>query len=161
MRKLILFVSTISLFACSKTDDNMYQYYWGGLFEFSVYNSQNEDLLDPATLDHYDTSGIKLYYEVDGMKEEIYDPNLDYPRHFSIYHHEDEYRLQVSLNASDTSEKPITYIQWNNVDTDTIEVLFKRTVRSTLKRSVWLNGQLIWEWTLNEEGYHKIIKNIP
>ncbi len=158
MEKLICILIAISFFACSKSDEMSPRFNLDVVFELSVFNSQNEDLLDPATTDHYEATEIKLFYEVDAEMIEVYDPNMDAPRNFVIYKHENEYRIQVTLNYSDTSDKPITYIQWNNSDTDTIEVLFERSERSVLKRKVWLNEIEIWDWTTNENEYYKLIK---
>ncbi|MCK5794676.1 MAG: hypothetical protein KAH12_08210 [Anaerolineales bacterium] len=161
MKKLVVILSIISFVGCSKSDDNLPLYHRDVIFDFSVFNSRNEDLLDPATINHYDSKGIKIFYEIDGETKEIYDPHLDYPRHFMIYEHEHEHRIQVSLNDSNTPENSITYIQWNNVDSDTIEVLFESTERSILMRNVWFNGQLIWEWSTIENEYYIITKDFP
>ena len=158
MKKLIIILATTSFFACNKSDEVSPQFNLDVIFELSVFNSQNEDLLDPATTNHYEEAGIKLFYEVYGEMIEVYDPNMDSPRNFMIYKHENEYRIQVTLNYSDTSNKPITYIQWNNNETDTLKVLLRRGDGFVLKRNVWLNGLEIWDWTTNEDGYYKLIK---
>ena len=147
MKKLIIYLVVISFFACSKSDEMNPQFYLDGSFEFSIFSSQNEDLLDPATTNHYEATEIKLFYEVDGEMIEVYDPNMDAPRNFVIYKHENEYRIIVYLNVSNTSDRPVTYIQWNNNDTDTIEALFERNEHLLRKRKVWLNNQEIWDWT--------------
>ncbi len=111
MKKLVLFLAVIPLFACSKTDESSPGYDLNSFFEFLVFNSQDVDMLDPATPDYYKASDIKLFYEVDGEISEAYNSNMGGSRNFSIYKHENEYRIKVFLNHSDASEKPITYIQ--------------------------------------------------
>ena len=92
------------------------------------------------------------------MVNEVYDSNMGYPRNFMIYQHENEYRIRVFMNDTETSDKPITYIQWNINDTDTIEAVYERPGNSVLKRKVWLNEIEIWDWLTNENEYYKLIK---
>lgn len=158
MKKLVIIIAIFTLFGCDKSSDMKETYNFDTGLEFLVFNSNNEDLLDPATANHYEATEIKLFYVVDGEIEEVYDQNMDNPRNFSIYKHEDEYRIGVSFNHTETSEKPITYIQWNNNDTDTIEVAYERTENAILKRKVWLNGKQIWDWTTNENEYYILTK---
>lgn len=138
----------LAIFSCSKDNEPEEQYngfnFDAGM-EFSVYNSQNEDLLNPENQSHLDSANIKLFYVINGEKKEVYNPNLDSPRNFMIYKHENDYRIRVFLNHSETSYKPITYIQWNDSDTDTIEVSYQRTQNATLQNKIWLNGEQIWE----------------
>jgi hypothetical protein len=158
MKKLIIYIAVFSFFACSKSDEMNLQFYLDRSFEFSIFSSQNEDLLDPATTNHYEATEIKLFYKVDGEMIEVYDSNMEFSRNFLIYKHENEYRIRVFLNDTSISEKPVTYIKWNNNDTDTIEAIFERNEHLLRKRKVWLNGLEIWDWTTDENGYYRLIK---
>lgn len=144
---LILLTIVTVLFACSKSNEIETQYGYNievGL-EFSILNSLNEDLLNPENPNHLDVTKIKLFNVINGEKQEVYNPNMDYPRNFNIFKHENEYRIAVFLNSTETSEKPITYVQWNDSDIDTIEVTIKRTQSSMLQNEIWLNGIHVWE----------------
>ena len=147
MKNLLMILVVTALFACNKSNDVeiLSAYYINTSVEFSIINSQNEDLLDSNNPNHINEENIKLFYVIDGENQEVYDSNMDYPRNFLIYKHENEYRIRVFLNNSETSEKPITYIQWNESDIDTIEVTIKRTQISELKDEIWLNGIHVWE----------------
>ena len=159
MKNFIVLIAVVSLFACSKSDEmSPAGFNENAFFEFSVFNSQNIDLLDPATPDHYKEEEIKLFYEVDGEMIEVYDPYMSAPRNFFIYNYENEYRIRVFLNHTDTSEKPITYIQWNDTDTDTIEATFKRNRYNITVNQVWLNELEIWDSTMVDNQYFKLIK---
>jgi len=159
MKKLTFLIAVVSLFACSKSDEmSPPGFNLNAFFEFSVFNSQENDLLDPATPEHYKEEEIKLFYEVDGEIIEVYDPNMGAPRNFRIYKLENENRIVVYLNHTDTSEKPITYIQWNDADTDTIEATFKRNRHNVVVSQVWLNGLEIWDSTIVDNQYFKLIK---
>lgn len=46
MKKLILIIMAISIIACSKSDEIIEQDVVDTLFEISVFNSDNEDMLD-------------------------------------------------------------------------------------------------------------------
>jgi len=156
MKKILVILAAFSLFGCNKTTENSVVLDVG--FEFSVFNAQNEDLLDPATNNFYDEKEIKLFYKVEGEVNEVYIAGMDHPRNFLVYKHENEYRIRVFMNHTETSERPVTYIKWNDSDTDTIEASFERSRNDPKKRKVWLNGVEIWDWTQDEEEYHKILK---
>lgn len=159
MKKLVFILAVISCFSCKK--DAIKGVIMDRSITFSVYNSQNENLLDSVTFNHYEASEIKLFYEVDGEIEEIIRPRMAYPRNFMLFKHENENRIQITLNDSEISDKSITYIQWNNSDTDTVEALFERINLSVFKSKVWLNGQEIWDKTIDDPAYYKICKNMP
>jgi hypothetical protein len=158
MKELVLILISISTIACSKSDQISIQDNIDRSFEFSVFNSDNEDLLDNTTSNHIIESEIRLFYEENGEVSEVYNANLDYPRNFFIFKHENEYRIRVFLNSTESSEKPITIIQWNENDSDTIETVFERPGNSILKRHVWFNDLKVWDWTLDQEEYYMILK---
>ena len=158
MRKLVLILFAISTLACSKKDEPIQSDIIDTSMEFSIFNSDNEDMLDTVTVNHIDESEIKLFYEVNGEINTVYYVGSDYPKGFKIYRHENEYRIKISMNSDESSEKTITYIQWSENDSDTLEAIFERPGNSILKRYVWLNDLEVWNWTLNDDGYYKIIK---
>lgn len=138
----------LAIFSCSRDNEPeapLYGFNFDAGMEFTIYNLQNEDLLNPENPNHLDVTNIKLFYVIDGEKQEVYNPNYDNPRNFRIYKHENEYRIGISLNHSETSNKPITYIQWNNKDTDTLEAVYDRPPNAIIKNKIWLNGEPIWE----------------
>lgn len=159
MKNLILIVFVISFLACDKKDEIVEeQQNIDILFELSVFNSDNEDLLDTATSGHIVESEIKLFYEVDGEIVEVYNANYTFPRNYLVYKHEDEYRIRVFMNHSESAERPITYIKWTDDDSDTLKAEFERPGGSILKRYVWFNDLEVWDWTLNEEEHYRIEK---
>ncbi|MCU4165188.1 hypothetical protein [Carboxylicivirga caseinilyticus] len=148
MKKIIILIAIITLWSCSKSDDQTAsddQFNLYSAIEFSLYNANHEDLLDNTTTNHYKESEIKLFYVIDRQTEEVYNTNSTYPRGIMIYKHENEYRIRIGLNHTETDDKPITYVQWNKSDIDTIEVSYKRTQYSIIQNNIWLNGEHIWE----------------
>ena len=160
MKKLILFLAIASLFACNKSDDLSPAVYLDYSFEFLVFNSQNVDLLNPATPNHYESDDIKLFYETDGEVLEVYNPLMDYPRNFLVFEHENEYRIRVFLNDSNASDETITHIQWNDDDTDIVKATFKRTKNTVRVNKVWLNDIEIWDLLTDgdDNQYFKLTK---
>lgn len=163
MKKLFLLFIVIWLLNCSNHDNNeteqLPQFTFYAFAEFSITNSQNEDLLDPTSPNHISTENISLLYVINGLKQETYHPFISNPKKFYIYKHQNEYRIRVFMNITETSEKPITYIQWNEMDTDTIETIYKRTNGSIIQQTIWLNGKKIWELGNNTvDPYFVLIK---
>ncbi|AYN06162.1 hypothetical protein [Flavobacterium sp. 140616W15] len=145
MKNICFFFTLFTLLSCDNSNTEESSDNIDNAIEFSIFNSQNGDLLDSKNPNSLDISNIKLFYVVNGGKQEVYNQNLTYPRNFKVFKHENEYRIRVFLNNTETTDKPITYIQWNSSDTDTIEATFERTERSILKNKVWLNGNQVWE----------------
>lgn len=158
MKAILIILTAFTLFGCKKTEETENQFNLDTGIEFSVFNSLNDDLLDPNTSGHLVESDIKLFYVINGKTKEVFNPRLDYPRNFHIYRHINEYRIAIFLNNTETSIKPITYIKWNNTDIDTIEATYIRTNNAIMKNKVWFNGHLIWDRSLNQEEYYKIVK---
>jgi hypothetical protein len=144
MKKILISLFVLTLFSC-KQEEMEENFNFNAGLEFSVVNAQNEDLLDPEHPNHLDEADIKLFYVIDGEPKEVFDSNLDHPRNIRIFKHANEYRIGLTLNHTKTSDKPVTYIQWNENDTDTIEVVFKQTKNSTIQDSIWVNGEFVWE----------------
>ncbi|MFN3271840.1 MAG: hypothetical protein ACK40Y_04685 [Cloacibacterium caeni] len=146
MKNLFLTLATTIFIACNQSDEVNPQYYnIEAKVEFSLINLENEDLLNPENPNHLDTSKLKIYYVKNEQSQEVNNSNSDYPKGFRIYKHEKEYRIAVFLNHSDAEEKPITYIKWNDEDTDTIKVAYQRSEKGILQNIIWLNGNKVWE----------------
>ncbi len=163
MKNLLFILTIIAFFSCDKSNEaneqvGEYQYNLDVALEFSVFNSQNEDLLNPENPNYINQENIELLYVIDGKTQQVYSSNLDYPKNFIVYKHANEYRIRIFPNYSETEEKPITYIQWSNSDTDKIEVVYERTLNAVLQRKIWLNGNQIWDWTENTDPYFIIVK---
>lgn len=146
MKSLIIILTFTTLLACSKTDEMKEQHYnLDAALGFSISNDQNEDLLNPETPNHINAENIRLFYVINGRSQEYYEENLDYPKGFLIGESDGIYRIRIFLNHAETENKAITYVEWNDTDTDTIEVSYKRTQNSILQDTIWLNGEQIWE----------------
>jgi hypothetical protein len=144
MKKLILIAISIIIYSCNESQqEDSYNLYVG--VEFSIINSENEDLLNPESTNKIDVDKIRIYHLINGKKTYYFKGNLDSPKGFKVYKHENEYRIGIALNHTETSAKPITYIEWNENDTDTIEATFKSSNSSLIQQKIWLNGKEVWE----------------
>jgi len=152
MKKLTIFLMVIVLFGCNKSDDVKPSEPWNvdNGIEFSVFNADNEDLLDPSTANHLTASEIKLFYVVDGKVEEVFG-------NYRIYQHEHEYRIAMGLNFS--ADTCITYVQWVPNIRDTLKAAYVvRNENAVIESKIWLNGIQIWELSEGGGPYYKLIK---
>lgn len=108
-----------------------------------VRNSNGQNLLDPATPGHYSRDSIKIFYDINGRKIEMFDPNLRDPRNFAVLKFEPngEYYIRIFTNMEKTPDNvTLTYIQWNSADEDTIRVAYERSSSSVVVDKAWWNG---------------------
>ena len=159
MKNLIYIIAAIFVIGCSDDDEYMVCCNTGthmdGI-EIAVKNENGADLLDPNNPEAYQENNIKLFYKVDGEIVEVYDSTLDSPRNINIYKHENEYRIGINLNYDRNEDQPITYIQWNETDRDTIKAQFHYTGPEDSNYSftienLWFNGT-------EKEPYFEIVK---
>ena len=47
------------------------------------------------------------------------------------------------MNTAESEDMPITYIKWNETDTDTIQAHYIRTENSIIYDQIWYNGILL------------------
>lgn len=106
----------------------------------TVLDQEGNNLLDPATDGAYNSSEIKIFYEVNGQRREFYNANLDMPRNFRIDPPEfgSDYLMAIVLDA----EK--TIIKWNEEDMDVFEIEVNTTAGNGIEVSkVYHEGKLM------------------
>jgi hypothetical protein len=160
MTKNILYFILIVLFtsSCKKSNPD------GGIVidlssDIRVVNKQGQNLLDPATQNSLHKENIKTYYLIDGIKTEMYDGRLDYPRQFKIVNvgpqsmkYPNESIFEIFANPKGVPDKngdeiTTTYIEWNNADTDTLVTQIRHAGASIFIKKVWYNGAVTWDIT--------------
>lgn len=52
-------------------------------------------------------------------------------------------RIRIFLNNTSKEEYPITYVKWNDTDTDTIKSHFIRGNNSIILDKIWINNSLV------------------
>jgi len=168
MKNLIfLLLANILLISCSSDNNNNGNSYYnldvGITMTFKDINGN--DLLNPNNINAYSTDLIKIYYlKENGDIEEIYNSNLDSPRNFKIITPEDSqeniYALYLTPNTYLT-ENAITYIEWNNTETDTIKTNYRYGDNYTICNKIWYNNVNVWteNTNVNSGRLFEIIKN--
>lgn len=139
----------------------------------SIVNQQNLDLLDPNNPNDIQSENIKIFHTIDGKLTEFSGGLLDYPKGFRIYNpndlgFNDQYLfcLLATDPAHNTGELesllPITYIQWNETDMDTIQCQYSQTKSTLVTVKVWFNGNEVWDaedMENNDSRWFQIVKN--
>lgn len=104
--------------------------------------------------------GLRLYYIVDGVEKEVWNPNLDNERNFSIenYQGEGKYKgeplLKVVANTIDQATTTKLLLKWNDSTVDTLTTELTRKGSSLWVTNIWLNGDIVWTPEIGKEKYN-------
>ena len=156
MKHLIFLISLLSIISCSK--DNNEKLNIDTSIDLSVKDSYGVDLLNPNNPNTLDVDAIEIQYVSNGQAITVNNINLDYPKGFFIYKHNNEYRMRLFPNDDKDENYPITYIKWNGNDIDTLNCKIERNKNSQICKAVWFNGSIVWD-DYNKERYFVIEKN--
>ncbi|MEJ1236688.1 hypothetical protein WBG78_01085 [Chryseolinea sp. T2] len=110
-----------------------------------VTDSENRNLLDPSTPEHFKEDDIRIYFLRNGQREEAYAANLDAPRYFRIDQSgpNGEYMMRLFPDLeTHNSDITTTIIRWNGSDEDTVACEIRNTDNSTIITRVWYNDDL-------------------
>lgn len=148
---LSIFLVALVLSSCRKEEPK-----WGSYTDcganITVHDKAGVDLLNPSNPGAYLEQNIKIFYLINGVKEEVFYWNQHDPRNFYIYEEPDgRFMMGLNFNYSLTEEYPITYVQWSENDTDTIKTEIYRGGGLTSCKDIWLNDNLVWK----NEDYSK------
>ena len=161
MKKIITVIIGLLALSCStdnKNDLSSSNYNVG--LPFKVTSVDGTDLLNPANTNSFLKENIKIYYIRNNVKVEVYDPNLDNPRNFSIVPPSQSglnyYYFDLALN-NQTLQNAITIIEWNNTDSDTIRANFDAGNNYMILSKAWYNEVLVLD--NNTNTLPVIIKN--
>ena len=156
---MLLFMSFLVLYACKKETDKVSKVL-DVYIDFSVINSNHEDLLDSENSNAFDQNQIGIYYDREG--EPIYyqtTNNLDYSNAHYFYKENIDslYTIRIFLNSDNSVQYPITYVKWNETDMDTIKASYMRSENIVRLDSIWYNNNLIWNFNDAVERRHFIL----
>ena len=165
MKKTIfLLLASVLIISCSSDEDNNNNsaYALSTGVEFRVSSPTGIDLLDPANANAYLEESIKIYYLQNGAVNEVYNSNLSLSRNFDIVSPEDSgdslYFMRIFLNNLE-KENAITYIEWNEADSDTLRANFRTGKGYTFLSKTWFNDVLIFDENTTIQSLPEIIKN--
>lgn len=126
-----------------------------------IENNTGNDLLDPLIQNSYNNQNIRLYYVNQNMEKVYVCGNYDSPYGYSFFKNENKNVMRIfpNYNQQQNGSNPITYIQWNDTDRDTLQCEIDRSGDgSTIYcKKVWYNNELVW----NNNGLRQItvVKN--
>lgn len=164
MKKLIFFTISILIMSCSK-DQNLEvnNFNLDVSVDFSILNSNGEDLLNPKTLGYFPFAGMQLYYEIDGIRIAVqdFDPQAGGNNGIMLINETVPYRLRCfpyshgdeGLVKDENGIKTgisIAYLKLNGEVTDTIKTEWEsKEDKYFINTKVWYNDVL-------QESAHKV-----
>jgi hypothetical protein len=159
LNKILLVVGFLLLISCAKHPDS------ADIFDTSIdlrlENISGEDLLNPDTDNSYNQNDIQLFNLMDGVEEYHFCGNCDHQQGYFFFKRDNNFVMRISPNfeiQKDGSD-PITYIQWNETDRDTIQCHINRNDDGSyiFCIKVWYNNILVYD--NDGERYFTIIKD--
>ncbi|WP_417885916.1 hypothetical protein [Zunongwangia sp.] len=129
--------------------------------EVSVENSKGQDLLNPKTENALNAEDIKLYYVENGKAyeaDEEMDDDGQPKKNIIVFQRGDKYRVRILQNHSSEDETPLTLIQWNQKEIDTIKSEFLKGDRYIIQDKIYYNNKLSWTSNDSFEPYFKVVK---
>lgn len=143
--KYIISLIIFMLFNLSCAEDNNQAMNIDTYIDAYIIDVDGNDLLSKNQEKTIDLNDISLYYLIED-KEILYDKkNLDSPHGFVLLPPEgkfDRYILRIFPNSC--CENSISYLKYNNYETDTLSLKINHTNSSIICTSVFLNGEKVW-----------------
>lgn len=154
--KTLIFIMSTLILGCSNDNETTQEKInLNNEVDLVLKNSSNEDLLNPITNGYFSFENIKLYFNVNGVKQEVYDKNLDFPRNLKLGERSQGNVLVIYTNSLDNkliSEENgikivenITYLELSTAITDTIKTYAELNSGNFTITKVWYNNTLVWE----------------
>lgn len=144
----VIFLSII-IFSCSKNDeaiDTAAALPGDNSFNLVLKDSIGNDLLDPDHPNTYNLGSIKTFEIIDGDVIEIYNPRMDAPRGYFIFeNYLDENVFGFSVPGNETSLYRTFLLEWNNQDTDTIEMEYETIYNRNDVVKIYYNNEKKWD----------------
>ena len=139
MKKSLMLLAILFQISCSK--DNQNGAYVSVDVDLSVRGSDGGDV---TNIGDYRFDKMTVKYLVNGLQ---INPPSQGTQPLNISENSTHIkRFRFFLNHDEKEEYPITYIIWNNVDTDTIKAHFERKEGYLAYDKIWINGVLQTNW---------------
>lgn len=141
MKKLLVFL--LLLISCKEKMETSYGV--DTRIDIQVIDSLGNNLLNPSVSNSYKEEEIRIYFIINGEKTNIWEPLMQFPNRFYIYDdfNTGDHRIRIFPNDSKNEDLPVTLIQWDINDTDTIVCHFKRVEGYISCDHLWYNGMYI------------------
>jgi len=148
----LVLLSILGGFSCKKSTDNAVVI--DAIVNIQIIDGQNKNLI--GEVPSVDFSDLKIYYLIDEKKELFYKGDLDYPKGYALLEdsHGEKY-LRLFLNTQ--GDLPITLIQFNDTDIDTVECEFNKKNGNINCTKIWYNDVLEWNVKDNSSSENREI----
>lgn len=155
MNKFLVFL--VLLFSCRGNNEDFFSV--DTRIDIKVVDSIGNNLLNPNLSNSYREDEIKIYFLINGEKIYIWEPLMQFPNRFYIYNefNSGDYRIRIFPNDTAHTDLPVTLIQWDTNDMDTIVCHFKRTKGYINCDYLWYNEMYI-DPKLTNNRYFTIVK---
>lgn len=155
MKKLLVFLLLLS--SCKEKMETYLN--MDTTMDIQVMDSQGNNLLNPILSNSYKKEEIKIFFMINGEKTYIYEPLMQFPNRFHIYDdfNTGDYHIRIFPNDSKNEDLPVTLIQWDTNDIDTIVCHFKREEGYIYCDYLWYNEMYI-DPALTNNRHFTIIK---
>lgn len=146
---LFLFSIVLVLNSCDDGEKPIYGTNISASINVFLKDKNGNDILDT---DRYPENRIRVNYFVGGKEVSYgYDTPgafLDNPRGFiigTLSEKEAAKGMHVFLNLDSSEEYPITYIHWNETETDTLKAHYARSRSSVVLDKLWIYENKEWK----------------
>lgn len=139
MKYILQIILLISLLSCN---DKECCYDLVGHIDLKVVDSEGTDLLNPDNPDAYYEPKIEIKYLIEGEIVQGFNGSFEHGCTFLFQEENtdtEDYILRVYVNMAESEEYPITYIEWDDQDTDTLKFHYNRGDNYTRWDRVWYN----------------------
>lgn len=109
-----------------------------------VEDNLGQNLLSDNAKNKIDVDKIRLFYKKGDDLSLAFDSKLDCPYHVCEMHDGEKHFLRIFPNSIDSETYPMTYIQWDENNMDTIKCHFIRNNQSIVCDKVWWNESLLF-----------------
>ena len=146
MKKISIILISITFFSVSCTKDKGNGMIVSTNMDISYLDKSGNDLLDPNTTGYYSPSNMHVFKIVDGVKKEINNPMMQFPKDFLIYKNDSlkRYFLRIFLDNP-------TYLQLNQNTTDTMTCEIDNSNGNKILKKFSDNGKLYWDNNLKPQ----------
>lgn len=146
MYKYLLILGII-ISSCSKKSQEMAVL--DTYIDIKLTDMSGNDLLNSQSPNSYNNSNIEIFYLQNGSEQFYYCGNCDHQKGYYFFERDNKFvmRLFANFESQNNNSNPITYIQWNESDRDTIQCKYYRSGNgnSINCTKVWYNGEIAWE----------------
>lgn len=144
MKNIILLI-VLTMFGCNKDDSSSKKIFIDTHFEFSIQDSEGNDLLNPDMLNYFVHDEIKVF-DFENNEKKILDDNGN-PNFIS--NERGYYTIHVNTKSSvfdsESNGEFFTLLQLSNNIVDTIKTEWKSDNGNFYNTRMWYNNKLKWE----------------